>query len=461
MKIAYIRRCFPKPSETFIAEEIAALKKLGHEIRVFAQKGEFVKLSGKVHENQLLDLVVHDNLAPCKFAEKQNIRQKITSWWRNFRLGKPYFKNHFTHRSLLRELQGCSISPNTVATTIRKLFQTFVLSLRIGNFSVAMNQVILKHRTFRPDIIHCPFSFGWDTLMIAQLAKQYPNVPYTVTFRAREFYTTIEDKAFRAYRAAILEKASARIAISKVNQELLATSYPFIKNPPVVHSSIDPNFFFPTYRSPKAECFQIVSVARLVRKKGLKYLIEACSILRREGLDFHCRIIGEGILSKELREQISRLSLKDYVCLEGPYTPIKIREILGHTDVFVLPCIIDVTGDRDMLPNSLKEAMAMQCAVITSNISGIEELIQNGENGILVPANDSAEIANAISNLMEDQALRTSIGISARRKIVSDFNIEIEANKLAEVLKGVVAAKSPRRPRAMVNPNSPDLQTIH
>ena len=132
----------------------------------------------------------------------------------------------------------------------------------------------------------------------------------------------------------------------------------------------------------------------VLSEKGINYLLEACHILNKRKIDYECTIIGEGPEKKNYEKLIDELKIPginfiDYL----PYN--KINEHLNRSTVFVLPCVIAPDGKRDILANALKEAMAMQVPVITSKICGIEELVDDGINGILVPPQDPEAIADA------------------------------------------------------------------
>jgi glycosyltransferase involved in cell wall biosynthesis len=182
----------------------------------------------------------------------------------------------------------------------------------------------------------------------------------------------------------------------------------------------------------------------LTDEKGIIHLIEACRILHTRGIDYECSIIGEGPEKKACQkfiadQRIPNIHLIDYLTNEA------IKEHLNQSTVFVLPCEIGVGGKRDILANALKEAMAMQVPVITSNVCGIEELVDDGINGILVPPKNPEAIADAIEKIFNQPGLRRRMGEEGRKKIVKNFNIKNEVRKLEEIFTQAVKTSTMRR----------------
>src|SRR5262249_1973240 len=139
---------------------------------------------------------------------------------------------------------------------------------------------------------------------------------------------------------------------------------------------------------------QIVSVGRLLEKKGLCYLVDACKVLADRGQPFQCRIAGDGPLGDELRARIEHHGLSDQVCLLGPLEQSQIINLYQNSDIFVLPCVVASSGDRDGVPVVLMEAMACKLPVVTTPIAGIPELVRDRESGLLVAERDVAGLAD-------------------------------------------------------------------
>ncbi len=179
----------------------------------------------------------------------------------------------------------------------------------------------------------------------------------------------------------------------------------------------------------------IVAVCNLVPKKGLCYLVEACAKLKLRGCNFICYIIGEGELRDDLKKQIINLKLSDVIELTGKIAHNEVNDKVNKADIFVLPCIVTDDGDRDGIPNALIEAMASAKPVISTDVAGIPELIENGKSGFVVPQKDAESLCNAIDTLAKNYTLRSEFGIYGRNKVYKLFNIDKIADSIIELLK--------------------------
>jgi glycosyltransferase involved in cell wall biosynthesis len=227
------------------------------------------------------------------------------------------------------------------------------------------------------------------------------NVPFTLCFRAHEIYYG-DNFCEAAKRIGVIRKAEQIMTIAEYNRDYIKNNIPLNKDIEIIHSAIDPEVFY-AKDSPRSHK-SIITVSRLTDEKGIIHLIEACRILHTRGIDYECSIIGEGPEKKACQkfiadQRIPNIHLIDYLTNEA------IKEHLNQSTVFVLPCEIGVGGKRDILANALKEAMAMQVPVITSNVCGIEELVDDGINGILVPPKNPEAIADAIEKIINQPEL--------------------------------------------------------
>lgn len=142
--------------------------------------------------------------------------------------------------------------------------------------------------------------------------------------------------------------------------------------------------------------FTFIAVGRLVEKKGFKYLVKACAELKKQGFDFHCKIIGKGPLEAELKAQIQAAGLEKEVTFPGYIAPNEMSNMYRSGDVLVAPCVVAANGDVDGLPNVCLEAMDCGLPIISTTVSGIPEGVEDGLNGWLIPPNDSVALADAM-----------------------------------------------------------------
>lgn len=168
----------------------------------------------------------------------------------------------------------------------------------------------------------------------------------------------------------------------------------------------------------------ILSIGRLIEKKGFADLIESCRLLRQRAIDFRCEIIGEGLLEADLRAQIERAGLADVVSLCGPLAQSEVIEQLARATVFALPCVAEKGGGMDNLPTVVMEAMAAGLPVVSTPIGGVPEMVVEGVTGLLVPEHEPAALAVAITRLLADRSFACSLGQAGRKRAAELFSIE-------------------------------------
>lgn len=224
-------------------------------------------------------------------------------------------------------------------------------------------------------------------------------------------------------------------SISEYNRDYVISEYGtrFFEKIEIVRCGIDMEKLVAIERreTTEAKPFTIVGVGQLTKRKGFHVLIKACGILKDRGLEFQCLIVGEGTQRTDLESLITRHQLGDMVTLEGAQPQEEIPSYLRQADIFALPCVIADDGWRDGIPVALMEAMAHEIPVVSTNILGLPELIDSGENGVLVESGDALALADSIESLMHSDDLRHNLGEKGVEKIESDFNVERSVEKLA------------------------------
>jgi colanic acid/amylovoran biosynthesis glycosyltransferase len=183
----------------------------------------------------------------------------------------------------------------------------------------------------------------------------------------------------------------------------------------------------------------ILSIGRLIEKKGFSDLIEACRLLQSRGINFRCDIIGEGPLAPALREQIAVAGLTTTVMLAGPQPQSEVIRRLAQSTVFALPCVADAAGGMDNLPTVVMEAMAAALPVVSTAIGGVPEMVREGVTGLLVPERQPAALADALARLLADRELARSSGKAGRQRAAKLFTIEQSAQALIALFRQFTA----------------------
>lgn len=277
-------------------------------------------------------------------------------------------------------------------------------------------------RRFEPQIVHA----AWATYpaTVAWFLSRMLDTPYSFTSRAHDIF--VEDHMM----AAKLASTALAVTITRNNVRHLGQWMPAGGGIPVkvVHSALDlPNN--PYSRGPRLP-HRLLSVGRLDPIKGYDVLLPALAELQRRGVAFDSVIIGDGKLRHELEAQRDSLGLADRVSFAGARPGTFVREAMAEATLMVMPCVVTPEGNADGIPNVLTEAMAAGLPVVSTRVSGIPELVDDGSCGCLVAPNDPQALADAIAMLLADPSLREAFAIAGRQKVEREFDVLEEAGRL-------------------------------
>lgn len=276
--------------------------------------------------------------------------------------------------------------------------------------------------------VHCHFA-SYAATYVFYFSK-ISEVEYYLTVHAADIFLK------NNFRKEKLFTANKIFSISKYNKEFLIDCYgEAIRDKIIVnHTGTDINFFSPSNK-PRKDVFVIMSLALLVEHKGLRYLFEACKILKSRGLEFILHMYGTGPEVNRLKEIVKNNKLDNVVVFMGRIAREDIPEAFNLSSVFVLPSVIaSSNGLREGIPQVFKECMACGLPAISTYTGGIPEVIDDGVNGYLVHERDSETLANRIEYLIRHTDERERMSQNARTKIVNDFNIDKHTNKIIEVI---------------------------
>ena len=288
---------------------------------------------------------------------------------------------------------------------------------------------------------HVHIHFAGMAARTAFWIRKFFGIDYSLTVHANDIFVPAK---FEIGLFEILASASAIIAVSDFAANQLRGRFP--ENAARVHrvyNGVDPASFHATEFEPPP---LILSIGRLIRKKGFDVLVDACTLLRQSGRGFRCEVIGEGPLFEELQTRIHRQTLGEHVHLTGRNTQREIVTRLSKATVLALPCRIDPDGAMDNLPTVIMEAMASALPVVSTDIGGISEMVRDGETGLLVAQNDPAAIADALSQLIDEIELAQSFGGKGRKRAEEIFSIEKSVRALREIFANIQGAAVSRPP---------------
>jgi len=233
-------------------------------------------------------------------------------------------------------------------------------------------------------------------------------------------------------------EAALVVPISNYNKEMIVDKChgQFRDKVMVIHCGVDTQVFEPrsgpTPHERRSGPFTIFCIGTLHEVKGQTYLIEACRLLSRRGIDFACHFIGDGPDLAALRKQVEAAGLVEQTHFHGRLTRAEIVDLLREADVVATPSVPTSNGRREGLPVVLMEAMGSGVPVVASNLSGIPELVIDGQTGLLVAPGDAEGLAKALEHLYRHPDLRRHLGQAGREKVVREFDLYKNADALAQ-----------------------------
>lgn len=392
-KIAYILKRYPRYSETFIVNEILAHESAGLAIDIFA-------------------------LRPPSDTHFQNIISQVRASVTYIQKPTQGRKSNFLNTLSPTPASYFWAELQETAQIIPDIWQK--LPLATGERASVVYQALWLAREVRQrNITHLHAHFASVATSVTRLTSHFTNIPYTFTAHAKDIYHQSVD--FNNLQNKIKDSKIV-VTVSDYNRQYLQENYGKVaQSVKRIYNGIDLAKF--TYLSPENRPPKIISVGRLVEKKGLSILIKACDLLKQWGCHFSCQIVGGGELETSLKNQIEELNLSDKVILIGSRPQNEVCELVQNSAVFAAPYIIAKDGNRDGLPTVLLEAMALGTPCIGTNITGIPELIRDGKTGLIVPQEDEKALAEALKQLLYKSDLRVKLAQSARHLLESEFDI--------------------------------------
>jgi glycosyltransferase involved in cell wall biosynthesis len=280
------------------------------------------------------------------------------------------------------------------------------------------------------DHIHSPWA---DTCaFIALVAARLLNVPYSVQARAHDIHRVDYGYALREK----LGQAAFVVTNTRYNFEHIAgiVGQAEAGRIHVIHNGLNLAQFRPPRRAGHQGPVRLLCVARLIDQKGIEELLRACRKLSDAGVDLRCDIVGgfEDIFMRYyvgLKRLHRDLELQSLVHFAGSRPFENVLDFYRRADLFVLPCVIAPDGSRDIIPNSVLEAMAMALPVVSTTVTGLPEMVDDGRTGFLVPPHDVDALATAIGKLARSHRMREDFGRAGRAKVEASFDIDANAAK--------------------------------
>ena len=400
--IAVVLKGYPRLSETFIAQELLALEQYGFRLRLISLR----------HPTDKHHHPVHDEIAaPVTYLPEylHNEPGRVFKAWRAMRKTAHYGK---ALRSFLKDLRR-DPTPNRVR--------------RFGQALVMAHELPGDVKWLYSHFIHTPAA-------VTKYASILTGLSWSCSAHAKDIWTTPEWEL-----AEKLDATKWTVTCTASGFAKLQSLAPTPDRVNLVYHGLDLSRFPP---DPDADAradrreppLRIVSVGRAVEKKGFDTLLDAFALLG-DSVDWQWTHIGGGTLLDSLKAQSKTLGLDDRVTFTGALPQADVLERYRASDLFVLPCRIAADGDRDGLPNVLVEAQSQRLACISTNISAIPELIEDGVNGLLIEPNDPAALAEALRAMADDPERRVQMGVAGEKKVRESFDHTRTNEKLTDLFE--------------------------
>jgi glycosyltransferase involved in cell wall biosynthesis len=389
-RIAYILHWFPEPSETFIFNEVVSLHQRGLDLRVFTLYGELKRplspsMSVATLSTERLGIAsVGRMLGALRYWRGEN----PGVWSRLFRTVpvRRWSDAEMAGENLWGFLSGFELARRCLEEGIRH--------------------------------IHAPWANGPATA--AWVASTLSSIPFSFAAHATDIYPPdgaleekIEASAFVRTENMANVNHLCNLAGSERDREKIKLVY---SGHPLRTTALA--------EVRMKEPYRLLAVGRFVRKKGFDDLLRACAILSNQGLDYHLVLVGSGPLERTLKRLALDLGVGDRVTFPGFVLYDRVPDLLTRADVFLMPSIVDPSGDRDGLPNVIVEALLQRVPVVATDVCGIREVIQNGVTGILAPQKDPAALARAVFQLIENREQSVAMAQAGRDLVLDRFNAD-------------------------------------
>lgn len=269
--------------------------------------------------------------------------------------------------------------------------------------------------------------------LIAAVVSRMIGIPYIVTLPGSDVFVARKNWLFRSLAIYAANGASTVVADSPKFLEILESLSPKIRNSEIIPYPVDINNFKPLRVNANPlrksiglsnDSIIVLSVGRLVQKKGFKYAIMACSKLMHKNKNIYQVIVGDGDLRKELESLVSKLELKKRIIFVGNIERSELVLYYNMADIFVMPSIKDKDGNIDDQPVSLIEAMSCGKPIVATNFPGISLTVADGRNGFLTPQKNTEAIKKALEKLISSKELRIRMGRESRRIVLDKLSME-------------------------------------
>ena len=411
MNVALILSEFPALSETFVLDHITGLIDRGHDVEIYAFEPSVTGDS-------------HPEVSRYGLIGRTRYRPSL---------------------------------PNSYALRLLKAIGLFLVhgwrrpvpllrSLNLHRFGRDAARLLLfyaaiPHLTRRKyDIVHAHFGAN-GVLAINLRAIGVLEGPLVTTFHGADITRQLEDRG-AAYYARLFSGGELFLTVSRLFKRKLIGAGCDASRIKVHHVGVDCTAF--SFREPRPstdEPLRLLSIGRLVEKKGTEFAIRAVALLRERQISVNYDIVGGGPRAQPLQRLTENLDAVEVIQLLGPRARDEVLALLQESDILIAPSVTAADGDKEGIPVVLMEAMATGLPVISTLHSGIPELVEHGVSGLLVPERDVTALRDALVELVRHPELRPTLARAARARVQADFDIETLNDQLVRYYRSLIEAE--------------------
>jgi glycosyltransferase involved in cell wall biosynthesis len=389
-RIGVVLKGYPRLSESFILREILMLERLGLDLHIFALRDP-------------RESTVHERVA--------QVRARVT-----------YLPDRLL--GALGAVAGANAArlaraPHRYLTGLAEALARSARERDAAPLKRFLQAAVLVERGLPgTGVTHLYAHFCNDPTTVAYFASRLSGIPFSFSAHAKDIYTQHPAQlASKVARASFVTTCTAANAAHLRRHARGST--------PVLCClhGVETDRYHPAGAA-RSGVPHVLSVGRLVPKKGFPVLLDALATLRDRGAGFRCTIVGVGPLESSLRAQVHRLRLDDRVELKGAIAEDALAALYREVDLFALACEVEADGDRDGIPNVVVEAMASGLPVVSTAVGGIAAVVVDGETGALVPASDVDALSARLARLAASPTLGVSWGTEGRRRALARYSAE-------------------------------------
>ena len=388
MKLLVIVTEYPKATETFIYRDLLKFAEMGAEIELH-------------------------HVAPFRRGQPLHRFAEPTRAWARY----TPFLSLAALRELARHPRAVAKAAWTIARAFRREPKLLLKSLALVPKALAMAE---HARRWGADHVHAEFAGHPAT--VAWLMQRFGGPSYSVSCRAHDIFRT------QSLLSEKLGEASAVRSVSAYGRAFLKERVPVLREREihVIHSSVD------LARIERAPVpgegpFRILFVGALEAKKGVEHLLSALARASARLGDWECELAGDGPLRAALEAQAEALGIAGRVRFHGACDFEAVTAAYRRASVCVAPSVIGPGGRQEGIPNVMIEAMAFERPAVSTPISGIPELIEDGVSGLLVPPGDAGALAEALVRLRSDPDFAAALARRGRAVVEARFDLSVNA----------------------------------